>query len=75
MDMSASYFTIVFAMLLTERLVVFSKGLIWVPVAHLLLFVVVLILDRKDVRPPVDYRKYSRIRIYDCIKDEACLMK
>ena len=75
MKISANYFTVVFAMLLTERVVAFSKGLIWIPVLHVVLFIIVLIVDRKETKVKLDYKTYSRMKIYECLKDEAVLMQ
>ena len=75
MNVSANYFTVIFAMLLTERIVAFSEGLIWIPALHTILFFIILLVDRKDEKVKLDYKKYSRMKIYDCMKSDAELMQ
>eukprot|EP01022_Parablepharisma_sp_SALTPOND_P001349 TRINITY_DN106150_c0_g1_i1.p2 TRINITY_DN106150_c0_g1~~TRINITY_DN106150_c0_g1_i1.p2 ORF type:complete len:424 (+),score=9.45 TRINITY_DN106150_c0_g1_i1:466-1737(+) len=74
MNLSANYFTVLFAMLLTERIIAFSRGLIWIPIVHAILFVIVLIVDKKDTKVKLNYKKYSRMKIYECFKSDAELM-
>ncbi len=75
MNVSADYFTVLFAMLLTKNIVDFSKGLIWIPVVHALLLFVILLVDKKETKAHLTYNKYSRMKIYDCAKNEALLMQ
>jgi len=77
MNISANYFTVIFAMLLTERIIMFSRGLIWIPVVHLILFAFILFYDKKpakDEKVKLDYKTFSRMKIYDCLKTDAEIM-
>ncbi len=74
MNISANYFTVIFAMLLTERIAAFSKGLIWIPILHGVLFFMVLFVDKKGTNMKLDYKKYSHMKIYECFKSDAELI-
>lgn len=75
MNVSANYFTVTFAMLLLERIKEFSKGLVWIPILHGILFIFVMIVDKKKTKQNVRYKHYSRMKIYECLKSDEQLMK
>lgn len=75
MNIHATYFTVIFAMLLMDRIFLFLKGLIWIPIMLLTMFVIVKIVDKKEPGLKLDYKTFSRMKIYDCMKDDATLLK
>jgi len=75
MNVSANYFTVTFAMLLIERIKEFSKGMMWIPILHGIMFVIIMFIDKKDTKESVKYKHYTKMKIYQCFKSDEELMK
>lgn len=75
MNISANYFTVTFAMLEWNKLIKFSRGLVWIPILHVILLQFVYIVDKKNNRINLRYRYYSRMKIYECCKSDEELMR
>ncbi len=72
---SSTYFFVVFGAILYDKVVNFSQGLIWIPVLHLALFVLVQIFDNKAVKMKLDYPKYSGMKVYELWDKNAALLQ
>eukprot|EP00831_Metopus_contortus_P024928 TRINITY_DN21626_c0_g1_i2.p1 TRINITY_DN21626_c0_g1~~TRINITY_DN21626_c0_g1_i2.p1 ORF type:complete len:187 (-),score=36.83 TRINITY_DN21626_c0_g1_i2:50-610(-) len=74
MNVSSNYFAVLFGMILLENCVIFSRGVIWIPILHGMMFLLIQLLDKKDPKLRLDYPRYSRMKIYEAFKPENELL-
>eukprot|EP01022_Parablepharisma_sp_SALTPOND_P008320 TRINITY_DN135639_c0_g1_i1.p1 TRINITY_DN135639_c0_g1~~TRINITY_DN135639_c0_g1_i1.p1 ORF type:complete len:540 (-),score=1.53 TRINITY_DN135639_c0_g1_i1:146-1765(-) len=73
LKISVCYFTSIFAVLLTEYGLELTKGALWIPVSHLIVYVLGIFFNKRGTKPKPEWEKYSKLKIYNCAKGEAIL--
>jgi len=62
---SGNYFFVLFGGIAYEKFVNVCRGLIWIPILQIGLFIVIQIIDKKDQKLKLDYPKYCGLKIYE----------
>ncbi len=73
---STGYFIATFSLLTFHDNWEMTKGVLWLPIFHTIMFILVVLFDKeKGERPTPEIERYSRLKIYDCMSGDAILEK
>ena len=71
--LSACYITTIFAIVVADHGMELVKGSLWIPISHVILYIIALLFDKKGGKPKPEWDKYSRIKINNWKNGEKIL--